>query len=307
MLTILRYLTLVLLGLGGVATAIGAADVRNTDWTMLGGNAEVWHYSALNQVNANTVKDLGLAWLADIPSKDGLVGNPLVANGVVFQSGPLGRIYANDLRTGKLLWRFTPEVKFDDKTSLATFWSSRYNRGLALLGDNVYVASGDCRLFAVNQKTGKEVWHAVSCDSTKAFGITGAPRVGGGKVFIGNNCIDSGAERGFVDAFDAKTGKKAWRFYTMPGDPKQPFESKTMEMASKTWGTDYWGKTHGCVSAYDAMTYDEKLGLLYIGTGSGSPWSPAERAKDAGDELFSDSIVAVKADSGEYVWHYQTV
>jgi PQQ-dependent dehydrogenase (methanol/ethanol family) len=307
MLTILRYLTLVLLGLGGAATAIGAADVRNTDWTMLGGNAEVWHYSALNQINANTVKDLGLAWLADIPSKDGLVGNPLVANGVVFQSGPLGRIYANDLRTGKLLWRFTPEVKFDDKTSLATFWSSRYNRGLALFDDNVYVASGDCRLFAVNQKTGKEVWHAVSCDSTKAFGITGAPRVGGGKVFIGNNCIDSGAERGYVDAFDAKTGKKAWRFYTMPGDPKQPFESKTMEMASKTWGTDYWTKTHGCVSAYDAMTYDEKLGLLYIGTGSGSPWSPAERAKDAGDELFSDSIVAVKADSGEYVWHYQTV
>jgi quinohemoprotein ethanol dehydrogenase len=289
------------------AAAAGGSEASRSEWTVIGGNAGVWHYSALKQINAENVKNLGLAWMADIPSKDGLVGNPLVADGVVYQSGPLGRIYANDVRTGKLLWRFAPEVHFDEKTSLAALWSSRYNRGVAVLGDNVYVASGDCRLFAVDRKTGKEVWQVVSCDSTKTFGITGAPRVGDGKVYIGNNCIDSGAERGYVDAFDAKTGKRAWRFYTMPGDPSKPFENKTMEMASKTWGTDYWKHTHGCVSAYDAMTYDEKLNLLYIGTGSGSPWSPAERSKDAGDELFSDSIVAVNATTGEYVWHYQTV
>jgi PQQ-dependent dehydrogenase (methanol/ethanol family) len=290
-----------------IVTSSGHAAVSNVDWPLIGGNAGVWHYSPLTQINDQNVKQLGLAWMADIPSRDGLVGNPLVVAGVVYQSGPLGRIYANDLRTGKQLWRFAPDVKFTDKTSLAAFWSSRYNRGVALLGDSVFVASGDCRLFAVDRKSGKEIWEAISCDSSKAYGITGAPRVGDGKVFIGNNSIDSGEERGYVDAYDAKTGKRLWRFYTMPGDPSKPFESKAMEMASTTWGSDYWKKTHGAVSAYDAMTYDEKLGLLYIGTGSGSPWSPAERSKDAGDELFADCIVAVNANTGEYVWHYQTV
>src|ERR1700689_2958118 len=254
MLKLLPSVALLALSLGSASYVCAAVATSNeassSEWTVIGGNAGVWHYSALKQINAGDVKNLGLAWMADIPSKDGLVGNPLVADGVVYQSGPLGRIYANDVRTGKLLWRFAPEVHFNEKTSLATLWSSRYNRGVAVLGDNVYVASGDCRLFAVDRKTGKEVWHVVSCDSTKPYGITGAPRVGDGKVFIGNNCIDSGAERGYVDAFDAKTGKRAWRFYTMPGDPSMPFENKTMEMASKTWGTDYWNHSHGCVSPY---------------------------------------------------------
>jgi len=291
----------------GVARAAPPPDAAPSEWRVLGGNSDVWHYSALKQITDKNVGALGLAWKADIPSRDGLSGNALVADGVVFQSGPLGRIYANDVRTGKALWRFTPDMTFDEKTSLAAFWSSRYNRGLALLDDNVYVAAGDCRLFAVNRKTGKEAWRAVSCDSTKQYGITQAPRVGDGKVFIGNNCIDGGFERGYVDAFDAKTGKRVWRFYTMPGDPKQPFESKIMADAAKTWGTGYWDKTHGSASPWDAMTYDAKLKLLYIGTGSGSPWSPKERPADAGDELFSNSIVAVNASTGDYVWHYQTV
>jgi quinohemoprotein ethanol dehydrogenase len=274
---------------------------------VIGGNTDVWHYSPLKQINSGNVSQLGLAWMADMPSRDGLVGNPLVKDGVVYQSGPFGRIYANDVTNGKQLWVFSPDVNFSAKKSVAAFYSLRVSRGLSLLGDHVFVASGDCRLFAVDRRTGKEVWRTVTCDSTKQMGISGAPRVGDGKVFMGNSCVDSGTERGYVDAYDAKTGKQVWRFYTMPGDPSKPFESKAMEMASKTWGTNYWEKTHGCVSPYDAMTYDEKLHLLYIGTGSASPFNPLERALDAGDELFSDSIVAVNASTGEYVWHYQTV
>lgn len=285
----------------------GMAKADGSEWPLIGGNAETWHYSPLDQINKGNVKSLGLAWMADMPTKDGLVGNPLVKDGVVFQSGPFGRIYANDVRTGKALWQFSPDIEFSDKLSLTAFYSLRINRGLSILDDKVFVASGDCRLFAVDRKTGKELWRAVSCDSTKQMGITGAPRVGGGKVFIGNNCIDSGTERGYVDAFDASTGRRLWRFYTMPGDPSKPFESKAMEMASKTWGTGYWQKTHGCVSPYDAMTFDPKLNLLYIGTGSPAPFNPLDRARDAGDELFADSIVAVNASTGEYVWHYQTV
>lgn len=292
--------------LAAVAAIAAAPAANRSEWRLLGGNSDVWHHSALDKINVKNVGSLGLAWMADIPSKDGLVGNPLVADGVVYQSGPFGRVYANDVRNGKLLWEFAPQVSFDRNTSVIAFYS-RWNRGLALLDDLVFVASGDCRLFGVDRKTGKQVWVTTACDSSQNYGITQAPRVGANKVFIGNQCGDGGYSRGHVDAFDAKTGKRLWRFYTMPGDPTQPFESKAMEMASKTWGTDYWSKTHGCVSPWDALTYDEKLDLLYIGTGGPAPWNPRERAADAGDELFSNSIVAVNATTGEYVWHYQTV
>ncbi|MBL8266003.1 PQQ-binding-like beta-propeller repeat protein [Steroidobacter sp.] len=300
---------LILLSVSAATVHAAASDAapRASDWPLIGGNAEVWHHSSSTQINASNIEKLGVAWVAEMPSRDGLVGNPIVVDGVVYQSGPLGRAYANDVRTGKLLWMFAPEIDFGDKQRLISVWSLRYSRGLSVLEDNVYVAAGDCRLFAVDRKTGKQKWEAVSCDIGQDYGITAAPRVGGGKVFIGNVCVDTGANRGFVDAFDANTGKRLWRFYTMPGDPTQPFESKTMEMAAKTWGTDYWKKTRGCVSAWDSLTYDDKLNLLYIGTGSAAPLSPPERAADAGDELFVDSIIAVNASTGEYVWHYQTV
>src|ERR1700674_1766141 len=122
MLKIIHRMACLLTSLVVVSSVHAAAS--NVDWPLIGGNAGVWHYSPLKQINDQNVKQLGLAWMADIPSRDGLVGNPLGADGVVYQSGHLGRVYANDVRTGKPLWRFAPEVKFTDKTSLATFWSS---------------------------------------------------------------------------------------------------------------------------------------------------------------------------------------
>jgi quinohemoprotein ethanol dehydrogenase len=292
------------------ALAIGphtklAMAPNNSEWALLGRTADMQHNSPLDAINDKTVGKLGLAWASDIPSVDGLVGNPLVADGVVYQSGPLGRIYANDVRTGKLLWRFDAKMSFDG-ASMAGFWSSRYNRGLALDGDHVFVGVGDCRLIAVDRKSGKQVWEVTSCDREKMYGITGAPRVGGGMVFIGNNCIDSGMERGFIDAFDGKTGARKWRFYTVPDDPAKPQQNKVMEMAAKTWGTRWYEKSKGCGSVWDAITYDAKLNQVYIGTAGPAPWNPADRAADAGDELFTNSIVALNADTGEYVWHYKT-
>lgn len=299
--------TLILLNLIACGCKGEPAAFSPDEWRLLGGNHNVWHYSPLEQINENNIKQLGLAWMTEIPSTEGLVGNPLVADGIIYQSGPPGRIYANDIRTGKSLWIYEPGLDLNTKTSFSALWSSGFNRGLALLEDKVFVATGDCRLIAVNRQTGQEVWQTEACDSTKMYGITQAPRVGNGKVYIGNNCADTGTERGYVDAYDAATGRREWRFYTMPGDPSKPFESPVMEMASKTWGTGYWEKTHGCVSPWDALTYDEKLDYLYIGTGAPAPWDPTKRAADAGDELFSSSIVAVNAGTGEYVWHYQTV
>jgi PQQ-dependent dehydrogenase (methanol/ethanol family) len=287
------------------ATVPGSAGA-NTDWPLLGRTADMQHNSPLNQIDDKNVKGLGLAWYADIPSVDGLVGNPLVADGVVYQSGPMGRVYANDVRTGKLLWRFAADTSYEG-SSLASVWSLRYSRGLALLGDKVIVATGDCRLIAIDRKSGQKVWESVSCERTGMYGITGAPRVGNGMVFIGNNCIDSGAERGFVDAFDGATGQRKWRFYTVPDDPaKGKQETEVLEMAAKTWGTDWYAKSRGCGSVWDAITYDEKLNLLYIGTAGPSPWNPKQRPVDAGDELFTNSIVAIDATSGKYVWHYKT-
>jgi quinohemoprotein ethanol dehydrogenase len=282
----------------------GAASA-NSNWSLLGGNSDQWQHSSLAQINDRNVQDLGLAWFAEMGSGDGLVGNPQVADGVVYQSGPLGQIYANDLRTGKLLWVFSPELKVLPGRSWTSYWASHFNRGLALDDNAVFVAS-DCSILAVDRKSGRQIWAAPSCDSTKEYGITGAPRVGGGKVFIGNAGGDTGRDRGYVDAFDAKTGRHLWRFYTMPGDPSQPFENSQLAMAAKTWGTDYWKYSHGAISPWDAITYDGSSDTLYFGTDGPAPWNPALRAPDAGDELFSNCIIAVNATTGQYLWHYQT-
>ncbi|MFL6633274.1 MAG: PQQ-binding-like beta-propeller repeat protein [Massilia sp.] len=276
------------------------------EWRIIGGGSDQAQYSPLSQIKVDNVAKLGLAWYAEMDTGNGLVGNPLIADGVIYQGGPPGKIYANDLKTGKHLWTFTPEFEYAENTSWTGFWGTHVNRGLALDGDNVYIGAY-CKLLAVSRTTHKLVWSAQSCDPVKRQAITGAPRVGGGKVFIGNASGDFGGDRGHVDAFDAKTGKHLWRFFTMPGDPSKPFENKLMADAAKTWGKDYWKYTQGGVSPWDAITYDEKTDTLYFGTDGPSPWSPAERAPDAGDELFTDSIIAVNASTGEYKWHFQTV
>ena len=307
-----RKFVLSLCGLVAIAisTPSDAAEGKsdpNAEWRVLGNGAEAQHYSTLKQVNDKNVTKLGLAWVAEIASPDGLSGNPLVANGIVYQSGPQGRVYANDLRTGASVWIFDAHTKFTRETHVIAYVTSRINRGLALLDDKVFVGSGDCHLYALDQKTGRLLWDVMSCDPKEAFGITGAPRVGPGLVFVGNACGDSGLTRGFVDAFDAATGKRKWRFYTVPGDPAKPPENELMKKAAATWGTDWYSKTHGCGSVWEAMTYDATTDMLYIGVAGPAPWDPSMRAADAGDELFTNSIVALKAQTGEYVWHFKQV
>jgi PQQ-dependent dehydrogenase (methanol/ethanol family) len=289
----------------GPVAANAAAAPPNTDWMLLGNSVEMQHHSDLAQINESNVARLGLAWTEDIPSPDGLVGNPLVKDGVVFQSGPLGRIFATDIRTGVLRWKFDAGIDFSS-TGFGPKWSSRYNRGLALWDNLALVGTGDCRVIAVDQKTGQKVWENQSCDKTGLYGITGAPRVGAGKVFIGNNCSESGTSRGYVDALDARTGKRQWRFYTVPDDPAKPQSDKVMSMAAATWGSGWYQKTKGCGSVWDAITYDPKLNLVFIGTGGPAPWPPTARGTNAGDELFTNAIVALNADTGAYVWHYST-
>ena len=275
----------------------------DADWRLIGNNEFDQHFSALKRINDGNVKELKLAWYADMPVRDGLVGVPLVADGVVYQSGPIGLVFANDLKTGKLLWTFDAGIKFP--LGIIPAWGARLSRGLALWEDKVIRATGDCRLIAIDRTSGRKVWEAQACDPAEYKTITGAPRVGDGKVFIGNANADTGAGRGYIDAYDANTGKRLWRFHTIPGDPSQGFENKAMEMASKTWGKEYWKKVGGG-SAWEAITYDPRTDLVIFGTDGPVPLSPLDRGEGAGDELFTNAIVAVRADTGEYVWHYST-
>ncbi len=274
----------------------------NTDWDLLGNSSNIQHHSNLEQINKSNIKDLGITWVVDLPTQDGLVGNPLIKDGRIFQSGSFSRIFANDLKTGEPLWIFDPVDRAQISASLMEGFATRTNRGVALFEDLVIVASR-CKLFAVDQATGMKRWEAPTCD-TKTNWTGGAPRVGGGMVFIGNSGFDSGLTRGFVDAFDAKTGKKVWRFYTVPGNPKKPQDNKVYEMAVKTWGEGWYDNLKGGGNVWEAMSYDEKLGLLYIGVG-GSALNPRTRGKNIGDELFTTSIVALDAKTGEYVWHFK--
>ncbi len=169
---------------------------------------------------------------------------------------------------------------------------------------HIYVGSLDGRLIAIDASTGKKVWSVVTVDPKKPYTITGAPRVVEGKVIIGNGGAEYGT-RGYVTAYNALTGKELWRFYTVPGDPSKPFESKAIEAAAKTWKGEWW-KYGGGGTSWDALVYDPELKLLYIGTGNGSPWNREIRSPGGGDNLYLSSIVALNPDNGELVWHYQT-
>ena len=201
------------------------------NWLVNGGRYTGEHFSPLDQINAKNVEELGLAWATTLPSLMGLQAEPIVVDGVVYLSGTLSVVWALDAKTGEVLWSFDPGV--DLSVSLGTSISARYNRGVAVWEGAVYVGTADCRLVAIDAARGTKLWESVVCDSTEAAGaaITGAPRVGAGKVFMGYAASDFGA-RGSLAAFDPKTGKELWRFWTVPGNPAQEFESEMLEKAS---------------------------------------------------------------------------
>jgi quinohemoprotein ethanol dehydrogenase len=294
--------------IGAIATtALAAAD--DQDWPLLGRNADVQHNSPLRLINDGNVAKLGLAWVAEMTTKEGMVGNAIVVDGVVYQGAPRTQVFANDLKTGKLLWKFEAPVKLPDGLS-APRWGFNVNRGVAVSGDHVFYASADCQLYAINRKSGQADWSVEACDSSQASGwytMTMAPRVGNGMVFVGNACGDTGIGRGHVDAFDEKSGKQLWRFYTVPDDPaKGKQKTPELERAVKTWGKDVLSKTtNGCGSVWDGITYDAKLNQLYIGVDGPAPWNPTLRGADAGDELYTNSVVALDASTGKYLWHFK--
>jgi quinohemoprotein ethanol dehydrogenase len=276
------------------------ADSEPGNWLSHGRTYSEQRFSPLDKINQDNVAELGLAWFADLPERRGIEATPIVVDGRMYVSSAWSNVYAFDAKTGQQLWAYdagVPRIKGKDACCDVV------NRGVAAWGDKLYVGTIDGRLVALEAATGKVVWEKLTIDEEWPYTITGAPRVGGGKVIIGNGGAELGV-RGYVTAYDAETGEQLWRFHTVPGDPSQPFENDAMKMAAETWTGEWW-KYGGGGTVWDSIVYDPDLDYFYLGVGNGSPWDRNIRSPEGGDNLFLSSIVAVKAETGEYVWHYQ--
>lgn len=282
--------------------ALAAVESRSSDWLSYGRDYYEQRFSPLDQINDKNASQLGLAWQFETATDRGLEATPLVIDGVMYATGSWSVTYAIDARTGKQMWKYDPEVhrKYDNLACCDVV-----NRGAAFYKDKIYVGVLDGRLVALDKNTGKVAWSATTVDQNQAYTITGAPRIAKGKVIIGNGGAEYGV-RGYVSAYDAETGKLAWRFYTVPGDPSKPQENKALEQALPTWTGENWWKYGGGGTVWDSIVYDPELNLLYVGTGNGSSWNRHLRSPGGGDNLYLCSILAINPDNGELVWHYQT-
>jgi quinohemoprotein ethanol dehydrogenase len=282
------------------------ADREPQNWLIHGGGWAEQRYSKLAQINVDNVGQLKPAWTVEFDTTRGQEATPLVVDGVMYVSTAWSKVYALDAATGRQLWYFDPKVP---GATGATACCDVVNRGVAVYQGNVYVASLDGRLIALDAATGTVVWSVRTVEfPSRVYTVTGAPRVARGKVFIGNAGADFGG-RGYVSAYDAKSGKLAWRFYTAPGDPKLPPDGAASDAilrtkATPTWFGE-WYKYGGGAHVWNALVYDPDFNQLYMATGNGFPWSKDYRSDDRGDNLFIASIVAVDADTGRYKWHYQ--
>jgi alcohol dehydrogenase (cytochrome c)/quinohemoprotein ethanol dehydrogenase len=277
-----------------------AADDK-AEWITHGHTYDEQRYSALDKINQGNVKDLSLAWYFDLDTGRGQEATAIVVDGTIYFTSAWSKVFAADARTGREKWRFDPQVVGDKAIDACC---DVVNRGVAAWGDKVFYGTLDGRLIALDMKTGKPAWSVQTTDPTKRYTITGAPRVIRGKVLIGNGGAEMGV-RGYISAYDADTGKMLWRFYTVPGNPSDGFEDPALEKAATTWNGEWW-KYGGGGTVWDSMAYDPKLDLLYIGVGNGSPWNHQIRSAGKGDNLFLSSIVALRPDTGKYVWHFQT-
>jgi alcohol dehydrogenase (cytochrome c)/quinohemoprotein ethanol dehydrogenase len=285
----------------GAHTALGA-NTDPTQWLSVGRTSDEQRFSPLKQIDTTTVTKLGLAWFADFDTNRGQEATPLAIDGMLYVSTAWSKVKAYEARTGKLLWAYDPKVpgEFAGRGCCDVV-----NRGLAAWNGKIYLASYDGRLIALDARTGAVAWEVLTLDHDKPVTITGAPRVIKGKVLIGNSGGEFGV-RGYLSAYDAASGKLVWRFYTVPGNPADGFETPVLRSAAQTWNGKWWDLGGGG-TVWDAMAYDERLNLVYFGTGNGSPWNRQYRGSGGGDNLFVASILALHADTGAYAWHYQEV
>ncbi|HMP56014.1 MAG TPA: PQQ-dependent dehydrogenase, methanol/ethanol family [Novosphingobium sp.] len=305
-----------LLPLSALALVAGCSDkpahpveeamLANPDeWPSWGRTGHEAHYSPVDEIDTGNVADLALAWHFDLepgysPS------TPLMAEGKVFITTGHSLIRALDAETGTELWQYDGGTRERATSSLGLGWG---NKGIAYDAGRVFLVTTDGFVVALDAKTGKEAWKLRDNPDAAPRQYNGPPRAFGGKVIVGFGGADMSPARGFVTAYDAATGKRAWRFYTVPGDEVTPANAKAEEVMRATWPSGWTNpdgtRRGGGGTAWNAFSHDADLGLLYIGVGNGFPYNQAMRSPGGGDNLFLASIVAVDLNTGEYRWHYQ--
>lgn len=274
----------------------------DTEWLNNGRDTFEQRFSPLDQINIHNVDKLGLAFGIPTDTTRGLEATPLYEDGVLYFSLTWSQVWALDVRMQKVLWKYDPKVPGAIGRKACC---DVVNRGVALSGDKVFVGTLDGFLIAIDKKTGAEIWRVKTIPDTGVYAITGAPRIAKNKVIIGNGGAEFGV-RGFVSAYDIETGALAWRFYTVPDGRNAQQENPALDAALKTWSKESNWESGGGGTVWDSMAYDPALDLLYVGVGNGSPWQRDIRSPGRGDNLYLSSILALRPDTGELVWHYQT-
>jgi quinohemoprotein ethanol dehydrogenase len=281
------------------STALRADGSASGDWAGYGRTNGQQHFSPLAQIDRRNVSPLGLDWSVDLLPENS-VTQPIAVDGVLYFATGLSVVHAVDGATGQELWRYDPGVGAIGGLNMRTAWGVR---GVAWWNGNVFVATQDGRLIAIDAVTGKPAWSAQTTRPEDPEHVNGAPRVFNGRVLIGS-AGTTGAMRGHVSCYDAESGKLLWRFWTVPGDPAKGFENDAMAMAAKTWSGEWW-KFGGGGMVWNSMAYDADTDTVFVGTGSPYPWNHRIRSQGLGDNLFVGSIIALNGRTGAYKWHFQ--
>ena len=266
--------------------ALATAPLAAQNWTVYGANQGSQRFSQLKQVNTANVSRLGVNWVYQTRVEGHYEGTPLFEDGILYFTGPSGHAFAVDARTGRGLWHYHRPIPEKMKLCCGTV-----NRGMALSGDRLFLATIDAHVLALDKKTGHLIWDTEMADYKLGYSATGAPLLVKDKIVVGIAGAEMGT-RGFIDAYDIDTGKRAWRFWTVaaPGEP-----------GGETWSGDAW--TRGGGSSWVTGSYDPQLNLVYWGVGNPGP--DLNGRIRPGDNLFTDSVVALEPETGKLKWYYQ--
>ena len=269
------------------------ADREPHNWLTYSGNLAGWRYSRLTQITPANVTNLELQWVfqtrAPAEANEKFEATPLVVDGVMYTVLPPNHVVALDAGTGRAFWIYSAAI-----SPLARVCCGRVNRGLAILGDTLFMATIDGHLIALDAKSGRPIWDKAVVDPALGYSFTLAPLVVKDKIIVGPSGGEYGI-RGFVAAFDAATGNEVWRFNTIPG-PGEPGHETWQDAGGTAWKT-------GGGPAWVTGSYDPDLNLTYWGTGNPGPdWNGDPRP---GDNLYTDSVIALDADTGRLKWHFQ--
>src|ERR1051325_7375735 len=281
--------------LGADRLVNAASEARN--WLMNSGGYFSQRYSRLTEITPANAKNLELKWMYQAPAAGGWQATPLVVDGVMYVTQRPNDVIALDAKTGRVFWIYRHSLAPNQIVCCGA-----NNRGLAILGDTLYMGTLDAHLVAIDARSGRPLWNVTVADSKAGYSLTLAPLVVKDKVIVGVGGGEFGI-RGFVAAYDARSGREIWRFYTIPGPGEAGFDSWQPCPPTPQTYCDGEAWKHGGGSVWVTGSYDPSLNMTYWGVGNAGPdWNADQRP---GDNLYTDSVVALDADSGRLKWHYQ--